>query len=456
MGKKNNTNEFAALLDNIKTLSNDDFIEMYEKARNVLNSVQEEDSWSTDIITNTHINCGQIDVSISAMAKLKIDILMDKFTHTEWLAYLIGNINDDVVYIDDIVIPKQEVTTVNVFVDSDNGIGVETIGVIHSHHDMGNEFSHTDDEFINANHDVSLCVTHNRIKGHVRVKISENEYGVKDANIVYDEFIDFKQFMDEIDTSISYRKYRHNVVPSGASSGGVFYNTYTKNQGVHSGIENAEFSEIDEHCRISDCVSNVCSFIDSGMIADDDLKEFCEFLQNVIAGEKDYDEYSSDIYNSIYSDELNFFYFIPLFEEIDNNSGILSDEDERVIRSLIRKIESYIYDFGDQDTHESNTLKDLIDDIIDEIDNDNIDRSELLVINNFLKDIIDYDDMEMCVDKETIDITDDYIYGKDPIVSSHLLIMLFEEVSSYPDSFSKNDVKNLTILSNKIDKYMEE
>ena len=324
MKTKKYMNEISDLVKNMNVYSKD-------KVQELFNPIQEDDSWTTDITTNTRIRYGDIDVYISPEAKIKIDILMDKFDHTEWLAYLIGNINEDSVYIDDIVIPKQEVTVVNVFVDPNNGINVETIGVIHSHHDMGNEFSHTDDEFINANHNVSLCVTHKKIKGHVRVKVSDNEYGIKDANIVYDEFIDFKKFIDEIEKNISPMRYVYSSGASGTKSESEF--TYP--------AFNADFED-DEFSFIVECVADVCDFIDRGIVDDDALKEFIKFLLEVIdKKEKGYDEYSSDIFNLISSEYYDFSSLINLFDAIDRSSGSLNSEEEKAIELLIKKIESY-------------------------------------------------------------------------------------------------------------------
>ena len=158
--------------------------------------------WETDIqVIKT---CGAINqkvmVSISPKAKQKVNLLMNKFAKMEWLAYLVGNKATNTV--EDIIIPKQRVTTVKVNVDGQ--VNVPIMGVIHSHHDMGNKFSHTDDEFINQNHDISLCISHSGISGHVRVKTECNRYALVEA-VVVDSITEFDsvEFLKEVDTLIT-------------------------------------------------------------------------------------------------------------------------------------------------------------------------------------------------------------------------------------------------------------
>jgi len=149
---------------------------------------QEPTFWETDI--QVIKSCGVINqkvrVYISPKAKQKINLLMNKFAKIEWLAYLVGNKATNTV--EDIVIPKQQVTAVRVNVNGQ--VSVPIMGVIHSHHDMGNKFSHTDDEFINQNHDISLCISHGGINGQVRVKTECNRYALVEA-IVVDSITEF-------------------------------------------------------------------------------------------------------------------------------------------------------------------------------------------------------------------------------------------------------------------------
>ena len=112
----------------------------------------------------------KVDVSLSPLAKSKIDILMKEYSNIEWLAYLVGD-KDDPYVVEDIHVPAQKVTSVtvsNIECPEFNEIGC--IGVIHSHHGMGNGFSGTDHEWLNQNHNISLCISKGGIAGQVRHK----------------------------------------------------------------------------------------------------------------------------------------------------------------------------------------------------------------------------------------------------------------------------------------------
>ena len=160
--------------------------------------------WETDVKTvdATHTDESS-DVILYPVAKAKISYLMTKFNHMEWLAYLVGNEETNEVY--DIVLPKQVVTVVHVDVRDD--VDVPVMGVIHSHHDMGNKFSHTDDEFINGNHDISLCVSHDGINGQVRFLMEDGNYMAVKANVIepVDGF-DIIDFDKEIKDNITVKK----------------------------------------------------------------------------------------------------------------------------------------------------------------------------------------------------------------------------------------------------------
>ena len=153
--------------------------------------------WETDI--EIIESCGDapddIDVFIYPIVKAKINALMGHFTRMEWLAYFTGEMIEGNWHIQDLVIPEQKVTPVAVFDIQDPGVA--KIGVVHSHHDMGNKFSHTDDEYINQNNDISLCVSHGGIQGHVRVKTSCGKYVLIKANVIeYVEDFELNGFTD--------------------------------------------------------------------------------------------------------------------------------------------------------------------------------------------------------------------------------------------------------------------
>ena len=124
----------------------------------------DKDSWEVKI--DTIKNCSKapenVDVFISQLAKCKINALMEEYTGKEWLAYLIG----EGLNIEDIFIPTQTITpsTINDVICPEYN-SIKVIGVIHSHNDMGTNFSHTDNEWINQNHNISICISDNSING---------------------------------------------------------------------------------------------------------------------------------------------------------------------------------------------------------------------------------------------------------------------------------------------------
>jgi hypothetical protein len=149
---------------------------------------KEVDYWSTE---KTEVSqCSRVDkhiiVKMSLLVKLKIEMLMAKYTNREWLAYLIGD--KETNYIKDLYFPKQIATSASVrpleFIQNK-----DLIGVIHSHHNMGHSFSGTDDEFINKNHDLSIVISNSGYSGQAKgttpcgynitlpIKI-ETDYGV--------------------------------------------------------------------------------------------------------------------------------------------------------------------------------------------------------------------------------------------------------------------------------------
>jgi len=128
-------------------------------------------SWEAKIETMTE--CGkapsEIIVWFSPIVKLKIDRLMEVMGNIEWLGYLIGD--KETYTVTNIWIPSQKVTSTSVNnVECPEYNELSVIGVIHSHHNMGSTFSVTDDEWINQNHGISMCVSKDDIKGHVRWK----------------------------------------------------------------------------------------------------------------------------------------------------------------------------------------------------------------------------------------------------------------------------------------------
>jgi hypothetical protein len=170
-----------------------------------------EKCWESDIdmVKNCDKAPVEIEVLVSPLAKDKIDRLMTMFTNTEWLAYLVGS-PDKENSVTDIYIPSQVVSSGSVTnVDSSICNKMNIIGVIHSHHTMGNGFSGTDNEWINQNHDISLCISNNGINGQVRWKTPCGSLKVVKARVKLDLQVDYD--VEEFEKMVNERLSRSNT-----------------------------------------------------------------------------------------------------------------------------------------------------------------------------------------------------------------------------------------------------
>ncbi len=275
----------------------------------------EQTFWETDIelVDSCGVSPQNIDVTIMPVVNTKIKALMNKYTKMEWLAYLVGD--SDTNLITDIVIPKQIVTPVNVFVKKH--VNVRVIGVIHSHHDMGNNFSHTDDEYINANHNISLCVSNSGINGQVRVKTDCGKYVLANANVVeWNAGINIDVFLSETETLITVKNYitekpdepKENLIPFECKDVDVYVTEYLKH------LKAIEVSDLDFN---------------------EEEKVEIGFLITLLRSLNTPDFY--DIQDIMYSNTLNIEFSdkcIEMVDELDIYHDRLSDEDYRDIRKL--------------------------------------------------------------------------------------------------------------------------
>jgi hypothetical protein len=150
-------------------------------------------------------------VWIEPLAKVKIDALMEEYRTQEWLAYLLGDKED--MTIKDIFIPEQTATAARVDdIECSEFNNLSVIGVIHSHHGMGTGFSHTDQTYVNQNHDISLVVAHSGIAGQVRSKVPCGAMMVTDAKIKMCFNVDgFEKdkFIDKVKNNIKKPTYHY-------------------------------------------------------------------------------------------------------------------------------------------------------------------------------------------------------------------------------------------------------
>jgi predicted RNA-binding Zn-ribbon protein involved in translation (DUF1610 family) len=163
---------------------------------------QNDDYFEVDLPEEVK-TCGkckkEIPVWISNAAKQKMKLFMKWSGRCEWLAYLIGNFENDIATVEDLYLPIQSASSTLVNnVESDEYNKRQVIGVIHSHHEMGGAsdshkpgFSGHDESFINSNHNISLLIAKDGISGLVRIKTECGAYIRVPAKVKLIEDYDF-------------------------------------------------------------------------------------------------------------------------------------------------------------------------------------------------------------------------------------------------------------------------
>lgn len=215
-----------------------------------------KDEWEVELdIVN---DCGKapesIVVWIMPEAKMKIDALMARYPRIEWLAYLLGDAENNIIK--DIWVPKQRVTATSVDqIRCPEFNRLNTIGVMHSHHGMGNGFSGTDHEWINQNHDISLCIANSGIAGQVRWKTPCGSMKIVPCTVKLKFDIDFDAatFIDMAENNINKPTPVNRQVPTNIPD--PFPGAVTANHTVEDDEKTLmdELSELDEE-KCGECV----------------------------------------------------------------------------------------------------------------------------------------------------------------------------------------------------------
>ena len=196
-------------------------------------TVVEDDYWTVEIkmLSECSEAPKNVPVTIKPLVKMKIDKLMQMFPNIEWLAYFIGEAKNNEYIVDDILIPEQVVSAGSVSnIHFSVPIGKTVIGVGHSHHGMGSFFSGTDKDFINSNHNLSIVVSRNDMKGQVRWKAPCGGYKIVDAEIIIDLGIvwDVEEFKKDIEGKIKTWVYVYNNKPFEYGAGNPVTKTHWK------------------------------------------------------------------------------------------------------------------------------------------------------------------------------------------------------------------------------------
>jgi uncharacterized Zn finger protein (UPF0148 family) len=168
------------------------------------------DSWEVEIdcVESCSKAPDTINIWFLPLAKRKVDALMKEYTNIEWLAYLLGE--KDGREIVDIFIPDQSISAAKVDdIECDEYNDLSVIGVIHSHHTMGNTFSQTDHDWINQNHNISLCISTTGIAGQYRYKTACGAFKIIDVNAKLRVNLDFndEEFIESVKDKLIKKTY---------------------------------------------------------------------------------------------------------------------------------------------------------------------------------------------------------------------------------------------------------
>lgn len=149
--------------------------------------------WSNDIKVHEKCILENGKVFMDSVVYEKIRILLFNI-NTEWLGYLMGEVNSNVAKVTDIFIPQQEVSHSSVKVKEDNfpeGI----IGTVHSHHSMGSFVSGTDRDFLVGNHPLTIIVSYDKMMSKMRVLAPCGAYMLLDAEVEVRDSDNLKTFL---------------------------------------------------------------------------------------------------------------------------------------------------------------------------------------------------------------------------------------------------------------------
>ncbi len=135
-----------------------------------------------------------VDVFMSRLAREKAMKFMKWAGAREWLAYLIGEYQEDGYHVHDLFLPDQRTSAALVDkVVAEEYNSLKVVGVIHSHHEMGAgdedspSFSGHDAAFINSNHNLSLLAGKSgqgfKVVGIARVKTPCEHFMQIKANV---------------------------------------------------------------------------------------------------------------------------------------------------------------------------------------------------------------------------------------------------------------------------------
>jgi proteasome lid subunit RPN8/RPN11 len=184
-----------------------------------------DDSWEVEIdcVEACSKAPDKINIWFYPLAKRKVDTLMKEYSNIEWLAYLLGKKGTRDV--EDIFIPDQSISVARVDdVECEEYNNLSVIGVVHSHHTMGHNFSSTDHDWINQNHNISIVISHSGLSGQFRYKTPCGAFKIIEVNVrlKIDLEFDDEKFIESVKTKLVKKTYTTPLY--GDYGGGVYVN----------------------------------------------------------------------------------------------------------------------------------------------------------------------------------------------------------------------------------------
>lgn len=99
-------------------------------------------------------------IFMEPVPKCKIELLMDKYPHQEWIGYLVGRVLEKENYfVEDLSIPPHKEVSASSAEAEPFHIPSRCIGIIHSHGTGGAFHSPTDDDYVDRNFPISITVS---------------------------------------------------------------------------------------------------------------------------------------------------------------------------------------------------------------------------------------------------------------------------------------------------------
>ncbi len=117
--------------------------------------------WKVDRDDISGLECSLVQtkiIYIEPIPRQKIGYLMSEYLHQEWMGYMVGEIQGNKVYMQDLSIPIHAQASGGMAEVVPFSEPEHCVGVIHSHHSMGAFHSGTDQEYVDKNYPVSVTV----------------------------------------------------------------------------------------------------------------------------------------------------------------------------------------------------------------------------------------------------------------------------------------------------------